>query len=129
MHLPAGSPRVSGVQSKLEAAMLLKGVVRISLAGEQIDAESTIDDLTLPIKWGPGSVFSTNHPIASSAVGGQMLLLSGSAPFTAHVTALATGDGIYDLNPGAGWDMNYSGVAPEASLGSATVTWQFTVKP
>jgi hypothetical protein len=100
-----------------------------TLAGEQIDAESTIDDLTLPIKWGPGSVFSTNHPIASSAVGGQMLLLSGSAPFTAHVTALATGDGIYDLNPGAGWDMNYSGVAPEASLGSATVTWQFTVKP
>ncbi len=36
MHLPTGSPRITGVQSKLEAAMLLKGVVRISLAGEQI---------------------------------------------------------------------------------------------
>lgn len=36
MHLPAGSPRITGVQSKLEAAILLKGVVRISLAGEQI---------------------------------------------------------------------------------------------
>jgi hypothetical protein len=39
MHLPAGSPRVSGVQSKLEAAMLLKGVVRISLGGEQIEVQ------------------------------------------------------------------------------------------
>lgn len=39
MHLPTGSPRVSGVQSKLEAAMLLKGVVRISLGGEQIEVQ------------------------------------------------------------------------------------------
>lgn len=36
MHLPTGYPRVSGVQSKLEAAMLLRGLVRVSLAGEQI---------------------------------------------------------------------------------------------
>lgn len=39
MHLPTGSPREPGVQSKLEAAMLLKGVVRISLAGEQIEVQ------------------------------------------------------------------------------------------
>lgn len=36
MHLPTGSPREPGVESKLEAAMLLKGVVRVSLAGEEI---------------------------------------------------------------------------------------------
>ena len=39
MHLPAGSPVMPGVQSKLEAAMLLKGVVRISLAGEEIEVQ------------------------------------------------------------------------------------------
>lgn len=39
MHLPTGSPRASGVHSKLEAAMLLKGVVRVSLGGEQITVQ------------------------------------------------------------------------------------------
>ncbi len=39
MHLPTGSPRVPSVESKLEAAMLLKGVVRVSLAGEQIEVQ------------------------------------------------------------------------------------------
>lgn len=39
MHLPTGSPRGPAIQSKLEAAMLLKGVVRISLAGEQIEVQ------------------------------------------------------------------------------------------
>ena len=39
MHLPTGSPRDSGVESKLEAAMLLKGLVRISLGGEQIEVQ------------------------------------------------------------------------------------------
>lgn len=39
MHLPTGSPRDSGVQSKLEAAMLLKGVVRVSLGGEPITVQ------------------------------------------------------------------------------------------
>lgn len=36
MHLPTGSPRITGVQSKLEAAMLLKAMVRVSLGGEHI---------------------------------------------------------------------------------------------
>lgn len=39
MHLPSGSREASGVHSKLEAAMLLKGVVRISVAGERIEVQ------------------------------------------------------------------------------------------
>jgi len=39
MHLPSDVQRSSGVHSKLEAAILLKGVVRISLAGEKIEVQ------------------------------------------------------------------------------------------
>lgn len=37
MHLPSWSPATGGtsLQKKLEAAMILKGVVRLRLAGEQ----------------------------------------------------------------------------------------------
>lgn len=39
MHLPSDAHRTSGVRSKLEAAILLRGLVRISLAGEKIEVQ------------------------------------------------------------------------------------------
>lgn len=41
MHLPNGSPFINGshLQRKLEAAMILKGVVRLRLPQEEVEVE------------------------------------------------------------------------------------------
>jgi len=39
MHLPSGSASASHLQRKLEAAMILKGVVRVRLDSEELEVE------------------------------------------------------------------------------------------